>query len=318
MNYKLLDLLATILGDYILLKNGTEAYFRSPFNKKSFKKKLAINVDKEGNRFGQWHCWQTPNEGYNIVQLFNRKEVSVTKKHYDLLKSILGVTNISSFGTFSENKSDKPKQVVLPEGFRSFTDVKKTIPYNRALNYIRRRKISYDDIIRYNIGYCLDGKYKNRIIIPSYDADNNLNFFLARSFETGAVLQYKNPDVSEDVIIFENQINWNYPLTIIEGAFDGIAVRKNATPILGKYIPDVLKEKIYSKDVKEINIAMDEDAIDTTLEFAKEFMDEGIIVKVIDIPKDEDPSSLGFVKINKIIIDSEGLDLHHLMLRKLS
>ena len=36
------------------------------------------------------------------------------------------------------------------------------------------RGLSFDDIIRYNLGYCLSGTYQNRIIIPSYDSDGQL------------------------------------------------------------------------------------------------------------------------------------------------
>ena len=31
--------------------------------------------------------------------------------------------------------------------------------------------------------------------------------------------KYKNP-ISKNVIMFENQINWNEPITLVEGVFD--------------------------------------------------------------------------------------------------
>ncbi len=45
----------------------------------------------------------------------------------------------------------------------------------------------------------------------AYISKAKLNYFLARSFyESG--LKYKNPPVSKNVIVFENQINWKMPL----------------------------------------------------------------------------------------------------------
>jgi hypothetical protein len=315
MSEKLLNLLTSVLGDYTLFKNGTEAYFKSPFND-SLKRKLAVHIDKSSERYGQWHCWQEGFGGHNLIQLFNCKQVKVSKAHYDELKKILNITDISTFGNYKGKKGKQQRSIELPEEFNSFTDVKNTIGYTRAFNYVKKR-ISQSDIIRYNIGYCLRGEYKNRIIIPSYYEDNQLNYFLARSFEGCSKLPYKNPDVDEDVVVFENQINWEYPITICEGAFDAVAIRRNATPILGKYIPDVLKKKIFEKDVTHINIAMDADAMKTTMEFAQDFINEGIVVNIVDIPKNQDPSSLGFKKMNELTNKSQSMGLRELMMRKL-
>ena len=41
--------------------------------------------------------------------------------------------------------------------------------------------------------------YDNRIIIPSYDSDGKLNYFVGRDIDNSK-LKYKNPPVSKDVI----------------------------------------------------------------------------------------------------------------------
>ena len=56
----------------------------------------------------------------------------------------------------------------------------------RAFTYLKSRNISKDDIEKYNIGYCDFGKYKNMVIIPSYDKDGILNYFSSRSFDKDA------------------------------------------------------------------------------------------------------------------------------------
>ena len=45
--------------------------------------------------------------------------------------------------------------------------------------------------------------------------------------------------------MFENQINWDEPITLVEGVFDAMAVKRNAIPILGKFIPKTLNDSIY-------------------------------------------------------------------------
>ena len=54
----------------------------------------------------------------------------------------------------------------------------------------------------------------------------------------------KNPQVSKDIVGFELHINWNYPVCLVEGAFDAIAIKRNAIPLFGKTIPDQLKHRI--------------------------------------------------------------------------
>ena len=105
--------------------------------------------------------------------------------------------------------------------------------YNKAIHYLKERGISKADIVKYNIGYCEDGLYAGRVIIPSYDESGDLNYFVARSFYDDEKMKYKNPPVSRDVIVFENQINWNEPITLVEGVFDSFSVKRNVIPLLG-------------------------------------------------------------------------------------
>ena len=54
------------------------------------------------------------------------------------------------------------------------------------------------------------------------------------------------PKVSKDIIGFNLFINWNEPIVIVEGAFDAIAVKRNAIPLFGKVILDKLFEETAS------------------------------------------------------------------------
>ena len=134
----------------------------------------------------------------------------------------------------------------LPKEFKSLAEIPTGFKpiYKKVKHYATLRGIRNSDIIKYNIGYCDSGLYSGRIIIPSYDINNKLNYFIARSVFDDEPYKYKNPPVSKNVIMFENQINWNEPITICEGAFDALAVRRNAIPILGKFIPKKFDKEI--------------------------------------------------------------------------
>lgn len=156
------------------------------------------------------------------------------------------------------------KKLYLPKEFVSLKNASqgiKLLPqYKQALNYIKNRNITDDIISKYNIGFCLNGLYENRIIIPSYDMDSNLNYFVARSFLSKTKLKYKNPDVQKDTIIWnEHLINWNEKIYIVEGAFDSIFL-PNSIPMLGKFMSQHLFDKIYDNAKNDVIIVLDPDA----------------------------------------------------------
>ena len=214
----LISLLSQILGDYKEFGKG-EVYFTCPFCH-NHKRKFAVNVLKNA-----FHCWHCGAKGRSLITLF--KKLDVSPSQLKELRSLLSDDQIKNY-IEEETNTD----LYLPPGFKPLWIPSKSIHYINAIKYLKNRGITGYDIIRYQMGYTMDGPYASRIIIPSYDSNNKLNYFLARSFyESG--LKYKNPPVSKNVIVFENQINWKMPLVLCEGVFDAIAIRRNAVPLLG-------------------------------------------------------------------------------------
>ena len=150
------------------------------------------------------------------------------------------------------------------------------------------------------MGFCDNGVYQNRIIIPSYDDNGLLNYFVGRSF-MGDGMKYKNPNVSRDIIPFDWFIAWSYPIVLCEGVFDAISIRTNAIPMLSKNPSKSLLRKVFEKKVKTIYIALDDDAKKDAYRLSEFFRDFGIDTKVVNLPKDKDPNDLGFDKITNLI-----------------
>jgi DNA primase len=112
----------------------------------------------------------------------------------------------------------------------------------------------------YNIGFCYRGIYENRIIIPSYDCERRINYFIARSYLNRTKMKYKNPEAQKELIIFnEYLVNWDETIYIVEGAFDSIFI-PNAIPLLGKFMSDHLFNTLYERAKGKIVIVLDPDA----------------------------------------------------------
>jgi hypothetical protein len=274
----LISLLSQILGDYKEFGKG-EVYFTCPFCH-NHKRKFAVNVLKNA-----FHCWHCGAKGRSLITLFKRLDVSPSQLKE--LRSLLSDDQINNY-----IEEDTNTELYLPPGFKPLWTPSKSIHYINAIKYLKNRGITGYDIIRYQMGYTMDGPYASRIIIPSYDCNNKLNYFLARSFyESG--LKYKNPPVSKNVIVFENQINWKMPLVLCEGVFDAIAIRRNAVPLLGKFVPRKLLKMMIKNQVKEVFVALDDDAITEAREIEQNLSQYGIDVKLVNLDK-KDPSELGF------------------------
>jgi DNA primase len=300
-----ITILDTTLGVGSSLK-GNEQQHHCPFCH-HHKKKLQVNLDTQ-----QWHCWVCNSKGRSISSLL--RKLNVDKRDLDRLHKIYGDEPAYSPTEEYVIKLQLPKEFkqlhFKPSGL--FNPV-----YNKAVHYLTQRGITDLEIVKYNIGYCEDGLYSGRIIIPSYDESGELNYFIARSFYEDEKMKYKNPPVNRDVIVFENQINWNEPITLVEGAFDAFSVKRNVIPLLGKFLLSKLKNKIFEKGVKEITIMLDSDAIEDSTKHSEWFMKNGIKVKNI-IPTGKDAGELGYERVNQLIKTTTETGWDDLVLAKLN
>jgi DNA primase len=303
---EVINILNDVLGVGTSMKNDEQAH-HCPFCH-HHKKKLQVNLKTQ-----YWHCWVCDAKGRKIQRLLKRLHVDSRK-----LKKIYEIYG-DDYVVYSKETEEEKVELRLPSEFKSLLKVPtgKVKPvYRKALRYAEDRGITKEDITRYNIGYCDTGMYSNRIIIPSYDSDNRLNYFIARSIHSEEKFKYKNPPVSKNVIMFENQINWNEPITLVEGVVDAMAVKRNAIPILGKFIPKTLNDTIYKKGVESINILLDGDAQDQALYYTMQFQNQGITTKNIK-PTDKDASEMGFTEVNNKLKESKKTGFGDIISQKL-
>ncbi len=304
-NLKLLQLLESILGKGKPTSGNNIAFF-SPFQS-HYKPKLEIDIHTTSNGENPWHCWISDKKGRSISSLF--KQLNLPKQNFEQLSRIIEQTRFRS--NFA-NETEKHVVLQLPTEYIPLCKTKKTPDFRNAFHYLTGRGITIFDIIKYRIGYCESGEYSGKIIIPSYDADGQLNYFVSRAYYKSDSQKHKNPKVSKDIIGFDMLINWSQPIVLCEGAFDAIAVKRNSIPLFGKIIQPALQKKIIEQRVKDIYICLDADAIKKALDIAEKFMGEGLNVHLIEL-QDQDASELGFKKINEIINNTDVLTFERLM-----
>ena len=282
---------------------GETAYF-CPFCN-HHKKKLQVNFLLE-----KFHCWVCNTKGNSIANLLKK---SNAVKHL-VQKAI----ELGSKKHYNPTQDTQVVQVTLPDEYIPIWKGNPNSPhFKNALHYLlERRGLTKYDILKYQIGYCESGEYSGMIIIPSYDVHGIINFFTGRSYYTEAGRKHNNPDASKDFIGFENLIDWTQPITLVEGAFDAISTKRNTIPLFGKIILTKLQIKIIEEGVKEINIALDPDALSKSVEAIETFINNGIDVKLI--PLEEDPNDTGFAGMRKLIENTSSVDLFDLVTLKMA
>jgi hypothetical protein len=291
------------------LRTGQNLQYHCPFCNHR-KRKLELCLDEPYF----WHCWTCDTKGKGFYSLL--KKLHAPKSMFEELEVIAG-----SQRDFSKNLNfdkplisfDEPKEVKyegdlqLPEEFSSLTFDDGSRDYKVAMTYAINRKISGCDIVKYNIGYCAGGCYRDRLVFPSYDKDNRLNFFSARSYYDDTPLKYLNSQVSKDIIGFENMVDFDYPIYLCEGALDAISLKRNAVPLFGKTLSNRLKTAIIENKCPEVNIVLDDDALPAALRIADFVASVGRVSKLIRL-HGKDPNVLGFEKTRMEVRDTGKLD----------
>ena len=208
-------------------------------------------------------------------------------------------------------------KVELPKEYKPLSTILTSLPYRQAKSYITKRGVTEQDIIKYGIGYCETGKYKNSIIIPSYDKSGSINYFISRSYEKDPGRKYNAPSCNKnDLIGLEYFINWKVPVILCEGIFDAIALKRNAIPLFGKTIPKSLMLKLVESDVKTVYLALDKDALKEAINYSQQLLNLGKDVYLIEL-QGKDPSDIGFEEVTKYLHTAKQLTFSDLLIKKM-
>ena len=262
-----------------------EHLFYCPFCE-HHKPKLSVNIDKN-----VFKCWVCDTRGKSIYYLVKRYGNFSQQQEWLQITNQVDVRDFELFITGSQVEQKVKQKIELPECYKPLFLDTKCLYSKRPMNYLKNRGLNQDQILNWKIGYCTGGEYKDRVIIPSFDEEGDINYFIARSY-TGDWMRYKNPPVSRDIVFNDLNIDWEQPVILVEGAFDALK-EDNMIPILGSTLREdsELFQKIINNS-SDIYIILDADAKKKETEIISKFLKYDITVYKIDIEHYNDVSEM--------------------------
>lgn len=307
---KKIDILKDILGDYYT--SGYEKLFFCP-KCKHHKKKLSINVEKD-----KFKCWICDWSGKSIRRLIQRYGNYVQQKTWNELSGIIEITEYEKIFLTNDKIEEKAEAIILPPEFQTLCNKDVGLSSLPARRYLKERGITRQDILFWKIGYAVSGQYSGRVIIPSFNLDGKVDYFIARTYENDWK-RYINPPTPKDIIFNELFIDWSSDVTIVEGVFDAIKA-KNAIPILGSTLRE--GSRLFRELIRHdpaIYIALDPDAEKKAERLINTLLSYDAEVYKLDIPAGKDVGDMSqqeFLerkKTAKLIKDSDYMLIKKIM-----
>lgn len=234
------------------------------------KKNLEVSFEK-----GKFHCWCHDYAG-NLSRLIKKWGSNELVTEYFSIINTIKEAKYYDLELFKDNGEDLGyySTLKLPLSFKKI-DLK-TCHKQKLIDYLNERKITQDIIDFYNIGYTTWDEEKwqdrDRIIIPSYNSEGDLNYWIGRDFinEKGDnvsspwnchKVKYKNCDADKNKIVFqESKIQWNNDIILVEGGLDCLYY-PNSIALLGKVLKkeNEIYKQLYEKANGNIIICLDGD-----------------------------------------------------------
>lgn len=268
------DILRRSLGAF--RRSGQERLFHCP-NCKHQKNKLSVNIEKD--KFQCWHCNYSGKSVFRLVRRFG------TFSDQQTWRELSPDVDLSTFDDlFGEEEENKEQIIELPKEYVFLGRDNLPISSLAARHYLVSRGITMDDILFWKIGYCPEGEYKDRIIIPSFNKNGDPNYFISRTYGKSTWMKYKNPDVSKDIIFNELFLDFSQEVILVEGVFDAIKAGENAVPILGSTLREEshLFQSIVHNDTA-VYFALDPDADAKAYKIMKKLLQYDVDVYKVDI-----------------------------------
>ena len=269
-----INILSRVLGHSYT--SGGERLYHCP-KCKHHKRKMSVNLAKD-----KFKCWICDYAGHSIRRVVKKYGSFTDLQQWDRLAGAVEISLFDQlFGDVANDEEMEP--VDMPQEFVSLANKNLPISSRLALKYLFERGVTRRDILRWKIGYCSEGEYAGRIIIPSFSETGDLNFFVGRSY-TNHWQKYNQPSVSRDIVFNHLYIDWDEDIILVEGVFDAIVAGPNSIPILGSSLKENSKlfQEIVSHD-STVYVALDPDAERKAIRLIKDLLEYDVELYKIDI-----------------------------------
>jgi len=285
----------TVFGRTSVSSDGINCAVSCPAcnEKKKNKLKLIIRLDD-----GRYQCWVCGVKGNNIAFLASKH-----KANSDILFEVFGK---------KKKKSDTeiPEELKLPESSKFLLTDNRDPDRKATLRYVKSRGLRQWDIYRWRMMHSSKNSHLRRVIIPSFDSEGRLNYYVSRSIDEDRKPKYMNSKVPKNDIIFnEIDVDWGKPIVLVEGVFDAMKCGENAIPILGSSLSK--KSKLYASLTRhscEVTLSLDPDLKQKSYVIANNLARDGCNVSISFAPSDLDLGAMQKPEVSKLLSDRVAYD----------
>lgn len=249
------------------------------------KKKLSIRLSDDAN-----HCWTCEWKARSLVSLI---------KKYGTREELVAYRDKFMTGNARDQVTidvEQEKLVKLPDDFTLLALASRSDPDAKAaIRYVESRGLTEKDLWFFKIGISDEPRWRRRIIVPSFDVNGKLNYYVGRAIDQQRKPKYDNPDNDKATIIFnEINVDWDKRVTLCEGAFDMFKCGDNTIPLLGSSLNEqsILFNTIIANNTP-IALALDADMIVKRVPYIAAKLEEyDVSVSIVDIRPFDDPGKM--------------------------
>jgi len=242
------------------------------------KKKLVIKIDS-----GMHHCWVCGLKGRTLQYTIKKYYPAKISEYHKIFKTE---------GNLQLAVVEEEIKVELPRGFLLLAqNYKAKDPDIRdTLDYAKSRGITQRELWYFKLGACKLGRFRRRLIMPSFDYFGSLNYFAARAIDSDKYIKYLNAKAPKKNLIFnEINVDWSKEVTLVEGPMDLIKCNYNTVPLLGSTLNKnyLLFQKIIKHSTSTL-MALDPDASDKAHKICTNLYSYGINIRMLNLKGYED------------------------------
>lgn len=274
--------------------------------------KLHVLVEtNERKEAGAWICFYCEESGSTIdlIQRLNDCEffqaVEVLRKFSRFVDRELDVRAYvtKAFATMKAKPQEVEavQEVALPEHFIAVH------PNVQLPKYFRERGLTLVQAYKQGLGFCVEGRYKNRLVVP-ITRNNVVAGFQARYMRKQppeGVKKYLNDDVgsASKTLYGSDKAKGSRKVILVEDVFSKLFIGKQALALRGTHLSATQFSLLASVGAEEVVICLDNDAAEKAEKIASQI--SGLWeVRIAQLPDSRDPDEyVGREEEFKRIID---------------
>jgi len=252
-----------------------------------------------------FHCWRCNSKGpferlLSKLTGFTVEECKRVIEDFDITFRESTLEQIIEILNSEEEEDERPsiKKVELPKLFEEVTE---RTNFPLLFKYLHRRKVNLSTVIEAGCGICRAGPYMNRLIIPVFYEGEPVAYQAADMTGMAQVKYVTGPPGVKINNFLYNYDKIDKRMIVTEGVLDAWRVGKDAVATFGTHFTEQQKQLILEKQLDELILLWDGDAYWRAREAAKFFEPFIEKVRVVKLPQNEDPDSLGEEKVQILI-----------------